>query len=428
MQGAGAGGGTISGEWRQGWKVVLSAALGTGMAALQAITLGSMVQPLQAEMGWGRGDITAGLAIGSIGTITLTPLVGRIVDRIGARRFVLIGIWFYAAGLAGLGLAGSSIASWYTMWAILAVICMGVSPVAWTIAVASRFDKGRGFALAVTLAGLNAMAATAPFAAIWLIETVGWRLTYAAFGLGCVVVIWPLAYFFFYDAKDLAKKQAAAPQPLDSPVKHAVPVAALTGYTFGQALRSRVSWQILLCLMLVGGGVSAINIHFQAILTDGGISRAQAALIMGTVGPISLLSRLGTGALLDRFPAPFVAAPMLALPIISCLLLRGYDGDYTVALLCAVLNGLTIGAEIDLIAFLVARYCGMRQFGLLYGITFSAFTIGYGGMPLVAGRWFDAMGNYDGILLIVAGFLAISSLLAATLGKYPDFAREAPAA
>lgn len=426
MQDATPADGSVAQEWRRGWKVVLTAAVGTGMAALQAITLGAMVQPLQREMGWGRGDITAGLAIGSIGTIALTPFVGRIVDQIGARRFVLIGIWFYAAGLAGLGLAGKSVSSWYLMWAILAVICIGASPVAWTIAVASRFDKGRGFALAVTLAGLNVMAATAPYAAIWLIDTVGWRLTYAALGLGCILIVWPLTYFFFYDAADLAKKHAAPLLSLKKTRETVVPRPQLTGYTFAEAFRIPASWQILACLMFVGGGASALSIHFQPILTDGGMIRSQAAIIMGITGPIALASRLGTGALLDRFHAPFVAAPMLALPIISCFLLRDYDGSFSIAVICAVLNGVTIGAEIDLIAFLVARYCGMRQFGLLYGIAFSSFSIGYGAMPLFAGRWFDAVGNYDGMLLIIAGLLALSSLLVVTLGRYPNFGHNGP--
>lgn len=427
MQAMNADGGTIAEEWRQGWKVVLAASLGTGMAALQAITLGAMVQPLQQEMGWGRGEITGGLAICSVGVILLTPLVGRVIDRIGARRFVLVGIWFYAAGLAGLGLAGRDISSWYTMWAILAVACMGASSIAWSIAVAGRFEKGRGFALAVTLAGSTAMNSVAPFTAIWLIDHVGWRLTYATFGLGCIAIVWPIAYCFFYDASDLARKNSATSASGGGMARPVAPPVVLPGQTFAEAIRNRVSWQILLCLMLAGGGCSALTIHFQPILTDGGMSRTQAALLMGTVAPVSLLSRLGTGLLLDRFHATFVAGPMLALPVISCILLQSYDGHYGIAIIAAVLNGLAIGAEIDLIAFLVARYCGMRQFGLLYGCTFSAFTIGYGAMPVIAGRWYDAMGNYNGILLVIAGMMSVSALLAATLGKYPDFGPEAPA-
>lgn len=416
---------STGGEWRRGWRLVIAAAMGTGMASTQAVTLGTFVHPLQDAFGWGRAEITSGLAIGSMGTILLTPLLGRIVDRFGARRVVLIGIWLYALGVAGLGRAGPDIASWYAAWAMLALLCMGMSPVAWTLAIASRFERGRGFALAVTLGGLNVASATLPFVAVQLIETIGWRMTYVALGAMPLLLVLPPALAWFHDASDLRRKARAQAGAADDP--HADPAPATTGYRLSEAIGTTRFWRMIVCLMLVGGSVSALNIHFQPMLADAGMSASQAALIAGLLGPVSFVGRLATGYLLDRVPAPLVAGPAFALPIISCFILRDFDGSMGAAIAVAALNGMTIGAEIDLIAFLASRYFGMRQFGLIYGICFSSFTILYGVMPAIAGRIYDSTGSYDGVLIVLGLMLAASATLAATLGRYPTFDRAGPA-
>jgi MFS family permease len=415
---------TGDGEWRRGWRLVLAAALGTGMASTQAVTLGTFVAPLGQAFGWGRAEITGGLAIGSLGTILLTPLLGTLVDRVGARRVVLVGVWFYALAVALLGTAGPGVSSWYARWALVAVFCMGMNPVAWTMAVASRFERHRGLALAVTLAGLNIATMLLPLLAVRLIDAIGWRWSYAVLGGLALVIVLPPTLAWFDDAKGLGRKQAGA--PLGAAGRPHRTQADAPGLTLREAAATGRFWRMLGSLALVGGSVSALSVHFLPMMTDAGLSRTEAALVLGLLGPISFVSRLGTGWLLDRIPAPLVAGPAFALPVISCLILQHFDGHIGTALVVAALNGVTVGAEVDLIAFLASRYFGMRQFGAIYGCAFSCFTIGYGAMPVLAGRIYDTTGSYASILSVLAAMLAGSSFLAFTLGRYPRFPGQSP--
>jgi MFS family permease len=404
-------------EWRANWRVVAAAALGTGFAATQAISFGSFLKPIQAEFGWGRSDITFCLLIGSMGSIFLTPFIGFLLDRWGARRIVLFGVWFYAAGIAGLGLIPSSLGSWYAAWALLALFCMGMSPVAWTLAVAARFERHRGFALSVVLGGLNIAVALIPSLSVALIDMFGWRHAYIALAALIVSLVFPVAWFWFKD-----DRVVVAPLADEAPTQPHRPVP---GLSLQEALHTTVFWRMVGALMLVGAAVSTMTIHLQSILADAGVTAVNAAWIAGVMGPVSLVSRLGTGYLLDRFPAPLVAGTAFAIPIISCLLLRGYDGGLMIGITVAALNGIASGAEVDLIAYLASRYFGMRHFGTIYGLTFSCFTIGWSTMPIIAGKVFDITGTYDEVLLVMAGLLAFSAVLAATLGAYPKFASEA---
>ncbi|MEP7349569.1 MAG: MFS transporter [Sphingorhabdus sp.] len=401
-------------EWRNGWPVLVASAIGCGMVATHAITLGSFVVPLTHEFGWTRAQITAGLSFGSLGTIFLSPLLGRLLDWTGARRVALVGVPLYAIALALLGLVEPSILSWYGAWACLAILSMGMSPVIWTLAVASRFERNRGFALALVLAGLSLASAVMPLVAVTAIEAWGWRAAYWSLSALALILVWPLTFAFFYDRSDLARSGQPHEQGNAPPL-----TMQASGFSVRQALSRRQFWQIVVALTLVGGCYNAIYQHFQPMLIDAGLDALGAAAIAGIIGPISFASRLLTGFLLDRVPAPFVAAPAFALPIVTCILLSGFDGSSTTAMIAIACTAMAAGAEVDLIAFLAARYFGMRSYGAIYGLIFSAHTIGWAIMPIVAGITFGRSGNYDSILFFMVGMLALSATLAATLGRYP---------
>lgn len=401
-------------EWRAGWPLVLTSAVGCGFAATHAVTLGSYIGPLTREFGWTREQITTCLFFGALGTIFLTPFLGRVLDRFGARRIALVGVPAYAFSHALFGFAGPSITSWYLVWGILAILCMGISPVAWSMAVASRFDRNRGLALAIVLAGMSVNTAIMPYLSVQMIDAYGWRVSYWATALLVLVVAWPLTWAFFYDARDLERGISATQE-------EAITAPSLPGRTLAEAIRSTLFWRIALCMALVGGAYSAIYIHFQPLMTDAGIDPAQAALLAGIIGPISFASRIVTGLLLDRFPAPIIAAVAFALPIVSCFLLRGFDGNLVVAGVAIAFTAIAAGTEIDMMAYLASRYFGMKSFGVIYGCIFSTHTILWATMPPLAGKIFDRTGSYDSALLLFAAMLAGGVLLAATLGRYPEF-------
>jgi NO-binding membrane sensor protein with MHYT domain len=76
-------------EWRTGWPLVLSGAVGLGMYAMHVYGLGAFVQPLEHEFGWSRSQVTSGPAIVSAVSLIGLPSVGILLDRY-SRRAVAI--------------------------------------------------------------------------------------------------------------------------------------------------------------------------------------------------------------------------------------------------------------------------------------------------------------------------------------------------
>jgi hypothetical protein len=80
--------------------------------------------------------------------------------------------------------------------------------------------------------------------------------------------------------------------------------------------------------------------------------------------------------------------------------------------------GLGIGAEIDILAFLVGRYFGLRNFGEIYGYLMGVFIFGSGVGPWLMGVCFDLRGSYNLAFAISGVALATASALISRLGAY----------
>ena len=83
------------------------------------------------------------------------------------------------------------------------------------------------------------------------------------------------------------------------------------------------------------------------------------------------------------------------------------------------LVGFAGGAEFDLIAYITARYFGLRHFGAIYGTLYSLFVLGSGMAPPLFSRGYDTTGSYVSVLQAAAGCFVVGGLLILTLRAYP---------
>jgi MFS family permease len=120
-----------------------------------------------------------------------------------------------------------------------------------------------------------------------------------------------------------------------------------------------------------------------------------------------------------------VAGTAFALPATPCIILLHYDGAPVSSICTAVLTGLSLGVEGDVVAFITARYLGARRYAMTYTVLFGCFAIGAGFAPVVAGAMFDVSGSYEVMLTLLAGALLLSGLLIASLGSPPAQTRHA---
>ena len=386
------------------------------LASTTVYTLGIFIAPLEAEFGWSRAQVMSGSAVSATSAVVLAPLTGIIVDRIGPRRLGIVAITILCVAVAMLGLSGSNIWGWRALWIPIAVGVIIGQPSVWTAAVTSLFVKGRGFALAVTLCGASLASIIYPPVTYYLIESYGWRMAWA--GLGGFVALYalPLLWYWFTSAKD---RQRTAP----TPVPRAAP-------PLRQSFRQSgfLSWrylQLLVAGMSIAGVIVTLGVSLVPVLSSNGLSRGQAASIASLLGFSAIFGRLAIGLLLDRMNGRFIAAFVVALPIVGILLLIKFPGSIPVAALAVLIFGLSMGAELDIVAFLTSRYFRTENFGLLFGTIGGFIGLAAGNGPVLLNAVYDATHSYIPALWGAMPICLLSALLFLLLGPYPDLEMQA---
>ncbi|RYD97958.1 MAG: MFS transporter, partial [Sphingomonadales bacterium] len=167
------------GDIRRDWPFLLAAALGFSVASIHFYSFGLFMEPLEAEFGWSRSQISGALMIISTIGVLGAPLVGLMIDRWGSRRVGMPGVVVYSCAFASLAMVGPSIWSFWAIFLLLALAISTITATVWSAAVAARFDiNQRGLAIALTFCGASFGMLVAPIFAEYLMSSYGWRTAY----------------------------------------------------------------------------------------------------------------------------------------------------------------------------------------------------------------------------------------------------------
>jgi MFS family permease len=182
-------------------------------------------------------------------------------------------------------------------------------------------------------------------------------------------------------------------------------------------LRDRTFRLLGLSIFCVSGVLLALLSQLVSMMTDRGETVSAAATMLSIAGLTSAIGRLFAGWLMDRVHAPYCAAMSFALTLIGVLTLATGATDYT-AMVAAALIGVSIGAEADIITFIVSRYFDLRLFGRVCGGMWMAWGWGAGIMIFASGLSFDLTHSYTIALWTFSGFVSIGVVSIMRLGPY----------
>jgi MFS family permease len=398
---------------RNPWSVVAGSGLAQTVALGPLIlsTFSLFVLPIAAETGWSRTTVTLAVTVAGVGFATGTALAGRLLDRY-ALKVVLIPSWLvYCGAVALIGVIPLNLPTFYVPF-LVAGLASGGTFLPFSKAVLSWFDNRRGFALGLMAAVDAAGATVTPLLVRALIGNVGWRESFAWMALIAVVVSVTMVLLFVRVRAERSVRGRLVKTAVD---KDREVRLELPGLTVRQALAGRHLWMIGGILCLAGIAVLGIEVNVVPMMTDEGLPVAEAGLLLTVYGLASLFGRIVGGVLLDRIPARLVTAGVLLCPVAGIFLLRP---SFPSAAAGIALVGVAFGVEIDLLAYLVSRYLGMRSLGTLLGIAQCAVLLAGAFGPLLVSLGYQATGSYRSTLPYLGGALVLCAVAALFLGKY----------
>ncbi|MFM7530948.1 MAG: MFS transporter, partial [Rubrivivax sp.] len=289
------------------------------------------------------------------------------------------------------------------------------------------FERRRARALSLMSLGLAAGGLALPLLS-WSIAAFGWRATCVGAAGVILFVGWPLASILRRHPSEVGQEVDGEPrrEPLLSPAgppllpvasahpgpaapaANGVPTGASLadsgwkeGYTAAQALRTQAFW-----LLAIGHGlallvVTAVNVHaISHMKQELGYSLAQASFIITLMTIAQGAGMLLGAAVGDRWSKRHLAALCMLAHMVGLLMLA-YAVHVSMLLVFAVLHGMAWGLRGPLMQAIRADFFGVREIGMIMGLSAVVTSIGQVIGPLVAGIVYDWTGHYQfGFLLL----------------------------
>ncbi|OCI90903.1 hypothetical protein A6U85_25335 [Agrobacterium sp. 13-626] len=394
-------------EFSRGWPKVLTGLVGVGLGSTSIFiyTQGLFIKPLQAEFGWSRGQASMMPTVFALTLAVMAPICGLMVDRFGVRLITAISVFCLSAGFWALSLMNGNLTQFAAIILFIGVMGSGTTAIPYLRLVGGWFDRSRGLAIGITMTGTGITALFAPRLVGAYIDAHGWRPACQLLAVAAVLAL-PLVLLWGRE------KSQACPVPR-------------SGMRFTEAARTPQFWIMGLTFGLAGAAIAGLVPHFIPMLQDLGMSAPQAGAAFGWFGITIVGARFLTGFLCDHVFAPFIAAGVLILSAIGCLGLAFIGLEF--AIVSALLIGLAMGAEIDLVGYMSARYFGLKSYGAIFGFQYGLFCVGAGVGPLLNGLLYDHFGNYQ-IALVTSAVILITGIPCVfLLGGYPERVAGEPA-
>jgi MFS family permease len=383
---------------------LIGSALGAGPVIFYSLPL--LMRPITQEFHWGLAEFTVVEGISSITVAVMSPVLGYLTDRWGARAIMLPGILAFGIVNFLLSLLSGSLTELYLFWFLIGISAAFVGPVAYSKVISAWFYRRRGLALGVSLGvGGGVGGALMPLIVGPIILAHGWRAAYWTMSGAIIVISLPVAYFLLFE-----------PEGWRSRRKEALPTDAV-GMTAAEARKTRNFWLLTIAQFI--GAITLLGVLFHSVnmLLLRGFTPQIGIGVLSAAGLASIFGRLVSGYFLDRINSPRVSLIFFIAPLFATLILQ-YGGTAPVIILGGVVLGLGLGAEGEIVSYFISRYFGLRALAEIYSYTYGIFVIGAGVGPFLFGLSYDANHSYTPILTIAEIGMAVSVILIALLGRY----------
>ena len=449
-------------------------AIAVSMAAFSSVAffnpvLGALTPPLRDQFGWSTASIGFAITIGTIAGAILTPAVGIILDRRGARELIVAGVAVLAAMMLSLAFIDDVWQLWLA-WGVGRAIAVAVIETAVIVVIANWFIRDRGRAMGLTMVGTRSAMALMPAAIGIALAAAGLREAFIALTLMILLIALLPPLIIRRRPEDIGllpdsgRRPITRTEPASTPTvanipdpnnadttarsapenpdaaaantpgipDHAATAAspsqqdaqktAVEGadpeWTVRGAIRTRAFWLLLLgtsMLRIVGG---TTNFMFVLHLTQNGIPLETSVFLYPLWAGMGIIGGIIGGELRQRMSVRRALPLIIIFTTTGIIWLMQADALW-MAIVFVIWHGLAFGAQLPLNRVSFPDYFGRYSVGRIRSAT-APVQLGLNALgPLAAGLAFDQWGNYDRVFLLFILLLATAAL-SILLAKPPD--------
>ena len=373
---------------------------------------GNFIIPLQNEFGWTRTQISIAFSLARLESGLFGPVEGWLVDRLGPRMLIFIGVPIMALGYVLFSMVNN-----FTHFVLVYVLVISLGNsigmgMPMTTAVANWFNRKRGLAFGLMWSGIGLGGLFVPILG-WLVEQYEWRTAAVLVGvfvfalgtpIGLVMRHRPEPYGYMPDGDEPRRTAGGAGRA------RVAPPDLSADFTAREAMRTSSFWYLTLSIAarsLVSGGV---GLHLVPYFEGLGASPVFAAALAGSAGVMSIPGRLGLGALGDYVNKRYVMAASLVLMTVAIVLMARAT-DITSAMPALLVYAAAQGGISVIPQALFAEYFGRRSYGTIQGFRGSIQMTGILIGPIISGYVYDQTSSYELAFLAFSAATIVSMVL-----------------
>jgi len=387
--------------------VVLFITLGLGY-----YSFGVLFKPLIAEFGWGRATLSGAMSIFLLAWGLACPLVGRLTDRYGPRRLIILGTIALGTSFCLLSLT-SALWHLYLLYACAGVASAACSEIPVSTAVSNWFRKKRGIAMGITTTGIGLGGLFLAPSVSLLILSFGWQATFLVMGLLTWVVILPLVALIMRTRPQEIGLLPNGERGLDraraseSLLQQSIAAPGKNSNLNNRAsIRTKELWLTGFAFSLVSYGIIAVTIHEVPFIIDMGVPLTAAATVLGLTAGIGALGKLSFGYFADRLSPKWLMLACIALQAGGVVILM-QSNSLRMVWAFVIVFAFGSGGTNTLRPLVIGEFFGIDSFGRTFGLTELIRRLGAAAGPLVAGYIFDITRSYHyAFITVIAAYLA----------------------
>lgn len=379
---------------------------------------------LRNAFGWSAGQMSWAFAMTRLEGGLMGPVEGLLIEKLGPRRMVFIGMTILGAGF----LLFSQVRELWHLYAVFFMMSMGAAMGTWLpmMTVMNHwFIRRKTRAMSLVMEGFAIGGIILPLLLAWAVggadpnisERYGWRA--AAFGIGVIIIAlaFPLSRLVRNRPEELGLRPDGDPPTPDAAQSRSPRHSGdATGFTWQEAIRTRDFWLISFGHATSSIVIVSIMVHLGLLLDDRGFSLGTISAVVATYTAVNAIFILVGGFLGDRIPIKLAAFGFSAFQSVAVVVLV-LAHSAPLLFLFAVLLGIGFGGRTPVTTSIRGVYFGRKAFAAITGISMVPMNILLFSAPLFAGYMRDITGKYDVAFLTIAVVCLLGSCLFLLLGK-----------
>ncbi|HEY8289798.1 MAG TPA: MFS transporter [Acetobacteraceae bacterium] len=379
-----------------GWAIVAVAFVTTAIAVNARTSFSLLLPPMLNEFGW-NDSVTAGaFSFGFLVTAFLSPLLGPLMERLGARLVMELGVICLAAGLLLASLASEPWHIYATLGVLVAVGGVSLGFTGQGLLLPAWFVRRRGLAMSIAFSGVGVGSIVMMPWLQAIIGTMGWRAACWRLGLLTLVVLVPINLLMRRRPEDLGLapdgRDVSVPGG-DLPRRAPGPAA---DWTLRRALRTERFWWLAAGYFSATYVWYAVQVHQSKYLLEVGFSPREAAWALGFVSLAGVPGQIALGQLSDRVGRRWVWVIGNGGFLAACaalLLLHDHPSQFLLYAMVGAQGFLGYGL-ISVLGAIPAELFEGRRSGTIFGTVMLAASIGGAAGPWVTGALHGHTGSY----------------------------------